>query len=144
MLTYPAQLAPAPSPTFAPLLAARPGAHPAVIELARLACPLVLRLAYDWAQASVESGLALVQGAASGPADEFALVTVPLLPRLGRFSGQSFLLEVVRDGETGQWRLAYAPGGRLRELSASQRRGAAELLAEVVPAGAGEVVAYWH
>lgn len=145
MLTLPTTLAPTCSPSFQSLLApSRTGAPTGVEELARIACPLMLRWAYNWSQASLEVGVALVStGPAELQGDDFALLSVPLKTQVKAFSSHAFLFEIVRDGATGQWRMAYAPGGTLCELTGGQTRQVVEALARLLPEEQILVTSYW-
>lgn len=136
-LTAPAPT-PQANPAFIGLLTATPGNLPPAVELARQCCTLLLRACYDWQKAIVTPSYDLGQEGLPVAPDQYVTVLVPSrLP-----SGSDFLFELVQEAHSGHWRMCYAYGKTLTELSPSQEALASTLLTKHT--GSGQIMPYWE
>jgi hypothetical protein len=108
-----------------------------IVTLARQCCALLLRPCFVWGQATIQPDAASGHEALAQDEEQYATVWVPTrLP-----GGHEFMFELVQNAHTGQWRMSYAYGKQLLELSASQQAMASQFLKDLV--GQGEVADYW-
>lgn len=126
------------SPEMGRLTTAAPGQLAPVVEMARRCCGLLRRPCYSWQRAAVTPGCDLEEEASGVAADQNIIILVP-----ARLPGSDeFLFELVQEAGKGPWRMCFAFGKQLTELSSSQLAMASSFLVEHT--GSGVIKPYWE